>query len=341
MTGANVNLEQYAALLFTVLLASWALFLLYMRAVKRWLLMARKPAPKTSQRAPFGRLSYRIIAIGGIGGEVLALRFVGNYMHALRPAIQILFPNSSFEVYQPSLTTTSSDAATEIVDRVIDDPRPIILIGHAKGGIDILELMTNHPAIIGRIHLAVLSNTPLRGWLLADLLTRNIFRPLGLKWSALEGLTTRSRRGFWKKAWSELPDWHRRLITKRLLVIATEEFHSRKCAWPILLSHLVMKKLGLRNDGLVGFDSQKLPELAEFKGATTCHLFHHHSYLTCAGTLSDISALERCETLRTVLETHKSLTGWNTDSGVNENGHKQTTVSRLHSRRYRHLEVIK
>ena len=336
-----MNLEQYAALLFTVLLASWALFILYMRAVKRWLLMVRKPTPTTPKRAPFSLLSYLIIAIGGIGGEVLALRFVGHYMHALRPAIQILFPNASFEVYQPSLTTTSSAAATEIVDRVIDDPRPIILIGHSKGGIDILELMTRHPAIIGRLHLAVLSNTPLQGSWVADLLTKNFVRPLGLKWPALEGLTTKARRNFWKKDWSEIPDWHRRLITKRLLIIATEEFHSRKCAWPIVMSHFLMRKLGLRNDGLVGFDSQNLPKLPEFKSTTTCHLFHHHGYLTCAATLSDISNLERCETLRTVLETHKALTGWHTDSGLKENGFPATSVSRLGARRYGHLEVIK
>lgn len=341
MTGANVNLEQYAALLFTVLLASWVLFILYVRALKQWLVKVRNPAVTGAPRAPFSQLNYRIIAIGGIGGEVLALRFVGNYMHALKPAFRQLFPHSEFEVYQPTLLTTSEDAATEIVARVIDDPRPLILIGHSKGGLDILELMTSHPAIIGRIHLAILANTPLGGSWVADLLTRHFIRTLGLRWRALECLNTRSRRSFWKNKWSEIPAWHRRLITKRLLIIATEEFHSRKCAWPIVLSHLLMRKLGIRNDGLVGFDSQNLPQLDEFKNTTTCHLFHHHGYLTCGATLSNISALERCETLRTVLETHKSLTGWNTSSRLIETGQGTNSVSRLRSRRYGHLEVIK
>ncbi|MBN8540039.1 MAG: hypothetical protein J0L82_06595 [Deltaproteobacteria bacterium] len=341
MTGANVNLEQYAALLFTVLFTSWALFILYVRALKQWLLKVRNPAVTAAPRAAFSQLHYRIIAIGGIGGELFALRFIGNYMHALKPAFQLLFPNSDFEVFQPSMLTTSAAAATEIIDRVIDDPRPLILIGHSKGGLDILELMTSHPAIIGRIHLSILANTPLQGSWVADLLTRNLSRAFGLRWRALECLNTRSRRSFWKNKWSEIPDWHRRLITKRLLIIATEEFHSRKCAWPIVFSHLLMRKLGIRNDGLVGFESQNLPQLAEFKNTTTCHLFHHHGYLTCGATLSNISALERCETLRTVLETHKSLTSWNTSSRLNENGCGANSVSRLRSRRYRHLEVIK
>jgi hypothetical protein len=341
MTGANVNLEQYAALLFTVLFASWALFILYVRALKQWLLKVRNPAVSAAPRAAFSQLHYRIIAIGGIGGELFALRFIGNYMHALKPAFQLLFPNSDFEVFQPSMLTTSAAAATEIIDRVIDDPRPLILFGHSKGGLDILELMTSHPAIIGRIHLSILANTPLQGSWVADLLTRNLSRAFGLRWRALECLNTRSRRSFWKNKWSEIPDWHRRLITKRLLIIATEEFHSRKCAWPIVFSHLLMRKLGIRNDGLVGFESQNLPQLAEFKNTTTCHLFHHHGYLTCGATLSNISALERCETLRTVLETHKSLTSWNTSSRLNENGYGVNSVSRLRSRRYRHLEVIK
>lgn len=341
MTGANVNLEQYAALLFTVLLASWALFFLYVRAVRKWLLLMRQPGASSPARGPLSLQSYRVIAVGGIGGGVLALRFLGNYMHALRPAFQTLFPNASFEVYQPSYKTTSKDAAIEIVDRVIEDPRPIILIGHSKGGIDILELLANHSAIIGRVHLAILANTPLQGSWVADFLIQRILRPLRISWQAMEQLGTQARREYWKSTWPEIPDWQRRLINKRLLIIATEEFHSRKCAWPIVISHWVMRKLGLRNDGLVSFESQNLPALPEFRGTTTCHLFHHHGYLTCSATLSNISPLERCESLRTVFNTHKALTGWNTESSTLRHSSTSGSVSSIRSRRYRHLEVIK
>ncbi len=322
-----MNLEQNVTLLFTVLIASWTLFILYLRAAKR-LLIFKKHGPQP----PISQVSFRVIAVGGLGGEFLSLVFLGRYMHALRLPFQDLFPQSSFEVYQPSCRQLGEEAADAIHARVSDDPRPLILIGHSKGGLDILHFLIKYPQFIGRVQLAVLANTPLRGSWTADWLTSNVLRPLGIHWPALESLTSPARKKFWTETWSRVPDWQRRLIAKRLHIVATEEFHSRTCAWPIAAWHYTMRKQGLRNDGLIGFDCQNLPKLTDFKSVAMSHHFHHHFFLTSGGILSNITEAKRLEILSSVFKTTSGVGGWK---------HEPASLSRIHSRRYRHLEVIK
>lgn len=333
-----MNPSESLTLLFTLTLGAWILALtvrLYLR-------------PKPLNPTPISNVSFRILMIGGIGGEFLAVRWIGKYMLAMRSALLALFPNSNVRNHQPGLFKTSKKAAEDLACEIISSDHgaePLILVGHSKGGLDILELMINHPALIGRIRLAVIMNSPLQGSWAADWIVKHLMRPLRLKWQALEELTTESRQQFWNQRWMTLPEWQRRLIVKRLHVVTSEEFLSTQCAWPIILTHRWMRSKGLRGDGLVTLENQKFPTSALSNSSPlTTHFFWHHGYLTCQATLSNVSEIERLETLRTIFAQHLTiLRASATDSHANSPGKvARHNMAHLASRRrYGHLEVIK
>lgn len=334
-----MNPGESVTLLFTLVLGAWILgstVRLYLRTKP---VRFNDPTPPPS--TPISETPFRILTVGGLGGEILALRWVGRYMLALKPALLTLFPNSRVRNHQPGVRLTSRQAAEDLACEILesefqDAGAPLILIGHAKGGIDLLELMIQHPALIGRIRLAVIMNTPLGGSWVADLLVKRIFRPLNLKWTALEELTTEFRERFWKERWSALPEWHRRLILKRLHVVTSEEFHSTQCAWPIIFSHRCMRQLGLRSDGMITLESQRFPSTSPI----TTHFFWHHGFLTCRAMLSNITDIERQETLRAIFAQHLAvLRETKPDAGSRPPRHKMAHLASR--RRYGHLEVIK
>lgn len=345
-----MNPGESVTLLFTLVLGAWFLGLtirLYLRTkpLRSSTVRYTDPAPPST---PISETPFRILTIGGIGGEILALRWVGRYMLALKPALLALFPNSQVRNHQPGMRLTGRLAAEYLACEILssvepqESAAPLILIGHSKGGTDILELMINHPALIGRIRLAVIMNAPLQGSWVADLLVAKILRPLRLKWPALEELTTEARQLFWSHRWMNLPDWHRRLILKRLHVVTSEEFQSAQCAWPIILSHRWMRLSGLRSDGLVTLENQKFPaeKNAIAAAPATTHFFWHHGFLTCRAMLSNITDIERQETLRAVFAQHLVvLREPHIDADARPGRHKMAHLASR--RRYGHLEVIK
>lgn len=342
-----MNPGESVTLLFTLVLGAWILGLTVRLYLRTKPVRFNDPTPLPS--TPVSETSFRILTVGGIGGEILALRWVGRYMLALKPALLTLFPNSQVRNHQPGMRLTSRLAAEYLACEILSSAEeeteavaPLILIGHSKGGIDILELMIQHPALIGRIRLAVIMNTPLSGSWVADLLVDRVLKPLRLKWPALEELTTESRKRFWSERWSALPEWHRRLILKRLHIVTSEEFHSAQCAWPIILSHRWMRLSGLRSDGLVSLENQKFPMVPNTAIAqpVTTHFFWHHGFLTCRAMLSNITDIERQETLRTIFAQHLVLLREpRLDPDAKPTRHKMAHLASR--RRYGHLEVIK
>lgn len=341
-----MNPSESLTLLFTLTLGAWFLALtvrLYLRTGPLQFDSPERPKP-----TPISNVSFRILMVGGICGELLAVRWIGNYMFAMRPALLALFPDSKVGHYQPGRFMTSKEAAEHLAFEIMsadDAEEPLILVGHSKGGLDILELMINHPALIARIRLAVIMNAPLQGSWAADWIVKHLMRPLRLKWRALEELTTSSREQFWSQRWMLLPEWHRRLIFKRLHVVTSEEFLSSQCAWPIVPTHRWMRSEGLRGDGLVTLENQNFPAVALSNSSPlTIHFFWHHGYLTCQATLSSISEIERIETLRTIFAQHLTvLRASVNDSQVKSPGKAvRHNLAHLASRRrYGHLEVIK
>lgn len=336
-----MNPGESVTLLFTLALGAWILALtlrLYLRTRP-----LRFSDSATSPPTPISLTQFRILTIGGIGGELLAIRWIGRYMHALKPALLALFPSSTVRCHQPGFQSSGRSAAEAIASEIALDTNqePFILIGHAKGGLDILDLMINHPALIGRIRLAVIMNAPLQGSWVADLLVKRVLRPLHLSWSALEELTTASRELFWRQRWQNIPDWQRRLIIKRLHVVTSEEFHSAQCAWPIILPHRWMRLAGQRSDGSVELEKQRFPEIAGIQQPISTHFFWHHFFLTCRAMLSNITEIERRETMRAIFAQHLVLLREPVPETRSELGPRLKMAHPISRRRYGHLEVIK
>ncbi|HRK06181.1 MAG TPA: hypothetical protein PLZ57_00300 [Pseudobdellovibrionaceae bacterium] len=263
----------------------------------------------------------RILAIGGLGGEFLAPAFVGNYLKAMSSAWRRLWPNSEFRILQPTIAQSMDVAAELIATELSAQPdSSCILFGHSKGGVDILECLVRYPEVRGKVHSAILANSPLQGSWVADFLRDqaqqlplfrwtgilNATRAAGWSWSALLDVTTERRQEFWTEQWDAMPFADRQQIASLLTILTCRHERSRQAAWPIILPHWLMQQRGIPNDGLVATASQRPPLRPEFARTRMLTWSQHHGYLTCSSTLSRITDLERTELLRQLTQSNAS-----------------------------------
>lgn len=153
-----------------------------------------------------------------------------------------------------------------IVIALRESKKPVLLIGHSKGGIDILQALVSNEDLWPKVKGLVLIQSPLYGSPIADsvcgsnfkrTLVFAVLKSMGGDETSLKSLQSGERQKWMnehkeilEKLWTSIP----------ILSIATwKDAKGLKDSWLSLLRNEMVKNNGVKNDGLVPWMSAVYP----------------------------------------------------------------------------------
>ncbi|MEQ1665029.1 MAG: endonuclease/exonuclease/phosphatase family protein [Bdellovibrionales bacterium] len=233
------------------------------------------------------RSNIQVILVGGIGGGLLALPIIGFYMICLKPIIRKLLPGCKVFVIQPAIFQTINTTANRIANLARDafyfHGQNTLIIGHSRGALEALEAVLKNSDLIefNMIKGLMLLSPPFKGSPLADWL-REILSWIPKRWHALEEIGCAPLEKQWFYRWSfENKELQEKLVRITVLIRYSLPNNGKVC-WPLIFSFRWLKRKNILSDGLVPYESQKLP----WQPSLVIERAFHHGYDTCISTLS-------------------------------------------------------
>ena len=248
---------------------------------------AEKPVT-AEEAAQLGR--YKILLVPG---------FLGNSASGDGQLVQVNLPGFKVDIgkmfsgqmkwmtdngLQFEFVTIETEAAPmvnarTIASRVEASDRPVILIGHSKGGVDSLHALVKYPELAKKVAVFISVQSPFLGSPVADAvmaskslnnLAKHILKSLGGTKASLVSLTTKYGVTYYERKKTD--------IARVLRTVKVVNFCSWKNEEPGRVDTVLeplrdgMANVGLDNDGLVPVQSQILPGATYIKVEGWDHL---------------------------------------------------------------------
>jgi endonuclease/exonuclease/phosphatase family metal-dependent hydrolase len=236
-----------------------------------------------SKQEPHGS-DLQVVAVGGILGEVLALRWLGNYMKCLEPVFSRILPAATFKIVQSrffhSVDFGGERVANTVRDTYLFQGRRSVLIGHSRGALECLSAIVKNPDLIRleMIEKIILLAPPIKGTPVSDFLALWLRRLTGIRVRALDELRTNF---FSDSNWTTGDPVLQARIRSITHLIRYQAPVSELC-WALTLPGKLLARLNAPNDGMTPVLSQTLPWSPEIQTTRPVH----HGFDTCEATLS-------------------------------------------------------
>jgi hypothetical protein len=203
--------------------------------------------------------------LGGILGEVLSLPFVGNYLKINRKIVRDLGVE-----HIECLTLNSYKSAidnSQTLVRVIEQlhkkhEKPLVIVGHSKGSLEIILGMMDHlPIFKEKVKKVICVQPPFQGSSVVGKL--NFLKYANPLWPGLKCLEANHYSEMFAEKLITNPE-AQSYMRDHLLVIRGHKSRSRNVSWIIRPSHFMLKRSGHSSDGLVTLKDQIIP-FAEYQ----------------------------------------------------------------------------
>lgn len=247
----------------------------------------------------------QIILVGGIGGEILSLPFIGRYMSCLKPILQKLLPGSHIFTYQPSIFQKMDISARNLSQFVRDafyfHQQKTLIVGHSRGALEALKTAIDHPDLLEKEMLQglILLSPPLKGSPIADTLSRFF------SWPALRQLSMQNLKPQWSSMWKMQDAGLQIKLQSLTCLVQTYVEKKDTVCWALKFSRWLMDRKNQVSDGLVPLDHQVLPWTPQQE----IKLNNHHGYISCESTLSNCSSDEKRDLFSRCLQGFASSDG--------------------------------
>jgi hypothetical protein len=209
----------------------------------------------------------QVLFIGGIIGEILASKNIGDYFSPNIEALEQYERYSQCSRFMPSSLNSSHDNAyllkEKIVELVEDRQKPVILFCHSRACLEAILCLSRYPWLMqqGLISQIVLLQGCLGGSKIVEKLYQTPLRRLLNQWPGLKSLLPGIHS-------DEIDSWLNCLdeemtneLKKRLFVIATSKRDSNEVSWILRPTHKLLSQICGDNDGLLPISSQTHPKL--------------------------------------------------------------------------------
>jgi len=232
---------------------------------------------------------YQYLFLGGILGEALEKKYIGNYLVENCEELKKLgVLNTTYK------TLSSKKSAKENAKTLLEilnnhyqkHKKKIILFAHSKACLEaILAIKENKKVYTEIVEKTILTQPPLKG---APYFNKGFTKVLDKTWPGFSCLT----KDYYKNEIEEVLIHDQSLkeyIRKNILVIKGYKDNISDVSWIIKLPFLMCKTLGDYSDGLVRLKDQGLER--EYYQTITLNI--DHSDLYCSTKLSNISSNTR------------------------------------------------
>jgi hypothetical protein len=203
---------------------------------------------------------YQYLFLGGIIGEVLSLPFVGNYLKVNRSILKSLGIETTEHLTLNSFNAAHENAeelASVIAQLFKKHEKPLIILGHSKACLELVCCMMDYlPIFQEAVKKVICVQPPFKG---SSIFEKYNF--LKLAYPFWPGLRCLSENFYTKLYFEKIPSDStlQAYLNNHLIVIKAYKTNSKDVSWIIRPSHLIMKKAGHQNDGLVKLKDQILP----------------------------------------------------------------------------------
>ena len=203
--------------------------------------------------------NYSFLFLGGILGEFLEHPLIGNYLWENERILKELQIDEVDCLTLNSLKSANQNAEKliEIINERFERAnKKIIVFAHSKACLEVIIALFMNPQIFEtKVEHVICVQPPFAG---SALLDNFALRPIMKLWPGLECLRKEYYSNYFEQNSTEEI---RSLIQKKLLVIKGHHPNTKVVCWIIRTLHILMKKLGLQNDGLLALNEQILPSM--------------------------------------------------------------------------------
>jgi len=217
------------------------------------------PPPGLSQPASDPARRLRVVLVGGLLSDCVG-NVVAVYAEASRELRALGYQVELVPVGGQSSSRRNAQQVADFLSHIDLEPQEeLVLIGHSKGALDILQFVVDHPDALARVAAVVsiagaVNGSPLAEWA-ADP-ARSWLKWLPSTWctpgdaGAWEDLKRSRRMDWWAR--NRLPD-----SVRYYSVVAFTGIE--ETAWPLQQSHRLLSYVDPRNDGQLVFYDQVIP----------------------------------------------------------------------------------
>lgn len=252
---------------------------------------AGRDAPlEVAPGSPLAALERRhVLFVGGFLSEVIPGYFVDNaeVAHELGAQTSVVFPSSA-----AGLEEDAAFLREEALSRFNESGRPVVLVGHSKGGAAALLTALRYPELVltGVVDRVVVVQGAVGGSPLAETFARSSALRT---WRGLNSLTTHEARRLFDDELANVrtkvtPDGLERLFARVFYVRSWEA--RGHTSFELALTHGYLQGFGSgQNDGLLLQEDMKLDHAGVDLGVVASD----HASLTVSGLLSKSTAADR------------------------------------------------
>lgn len=241
---------------------------------------------------------YQFLFLGGILGEVLEKKYIGNYLKENCDLFKENGINNTTYKTLPSKRSAKDNSIIllSLIEKLVrKTTKKIIIFAHSKACLEVLlALKADHELFKKSVHKIILTQPPLKG---APYFKSYHSKILDRVWPGFSCLTQNYYKEDIQDVLIKNPKYES-YIEENLLIIKGYKENFKNVSWIIKLPYSLCRSLGDHSDGLVRIQDQEI----EIEKYNSILLQLDHSDLYCSNRLSNLSKASRKEVFTKLLD---------------------------------------